>query len=143
MKELLGVAALIGFMLVFVGMWVGVCLLISRIGGWSTVAARYPADAVPAGETFRMQSASFGGANYSSCLTITASPAGLHLEVLVPFRPGHRPIFLPAAVIKRAKIRKILWTRMVQFEVGEPSLATLTVGKKVFEAHRPVLDGTS
>lgn len=138
MNEFLAVAVLLGFLLLFAGSWVAVCLLISRIGGWSGLAECYPAAGAPTGRVFRMQSASFGAGNYSGCLTITASPAGLHFSVIAPFRAGHRPIFLPTSAIRRPRVRKFLWNKWVEFETGETRLVKIKLGRKIFEAHRPL-----
>ncbi len=83
------------FPVFFVGMWVGVCSLLSEMGGWRTLARHYGASSPFPGKRFRFRSARLGGVNYNSCLTFEAGPAGLHISVLAPFRVGHPPLLVP------------------------------------------------
>src|ERR1700742_2187491 len=79
----------------FVGMWVTVSLLLSLIGGWRALARQYPAPEPAEGTWFPFCSATVGWGNYNGCLNLRASPAGLRIAVLLPFRLGHPPFFVP------------------------------------------------
>ena len=79
-----------------VGFWIGVGLLIARIGGWAALAAAYSHSGEFQGERLRFQTAQMRwGTNYGGCLTIGANHRGLFLSVLFLFRIGHPPLFIP------------------------------------------------
>jgi hypothetical protein len=60
-------------LLFFGGMWTLIPWLLSRVGGWSRLAERFPAPAQPDGKRFRSQSGRLGLVNYNHCLTIYIS----------------------------------------------------------------------
>ena len=79
-----------------VGFWIGIGLLIARIGGWAALAAAYSHSGEFQGERLRFQTAQVRwGTNYGGCLTIGANHRGLFLSVLFLFRIGHPPLFIP------------------------------------------------
>ncbi len=122
------------FPVVFVAWWCFICFMISRIGGWNAMAAKYRANQPPEGAKFRMRSAKVGLARYNNTLTLHGSVEGLHLAVMPLFRAAHPPIFLPWAVCRNPKPNKLMWLETVTFEVGVPKLTTLTIPKEVFDA---------
>ncbi len=65
-----------------------------------------------------MQGGKLGQVTYSGCLTIHSSAEELHLSVLLPFRPGHPPVFIPWDAVYNATVKKVLWSRRVVFEAG-------------------------
>jgi hypothetical protein len=90
------------FPLVFVAIWYGTMVLVSRMGGWSRLARAY--DHPGPFDGFRkrfvtgvMTGGPFFGfpCNYGNCLTVGADSHGLYLAVFVIFRPGHPPLFVP------------------------------------------------
>ena len=85
----------IAFLVFFVGMWLLILNVLAAIGGWRSLAASYAFDAPIEGESFSLRSANIGPVNYGSCLRFTASRSGLVMSILFPFRPGHRPLFIP------------------------------------------------
>lgn len=81
----------------FVGLWCGVCFLIALIGGWRALAKKY-AHGVESfqGNRWHMQSGTMRGlARYRGTLTLGADARGLYLGVMVLFRAGHPPLFVP------------------------------------------------
>lgn len=130
-----------GFPLVFIPMWCGVCFLLSRIGGWSRLAEKYPGSATPTGAGFAGQVGRMGGVNYKAILTIHTSPDGLHLSVMKLFRVGHPPILIPWTEIHHAKLRRFFWSESVVFEAGSPRLAKVRLPKKIFAGTPVVIDG--
>jgi len=123
------------FPFVFVGMWCGVALLLSRIGGWHRLAEEFAANGDPTGTRFSMQSAKVGWVTYSNCLTIYGSENGLYLAPWRLFRLGHPPLFIPWEAIHNPTRRRVLLAETVVFDAGSPSIATLQLPKKVFEGH--------
>ncbi len=120
----------------FAGMWCLVCWLISRIGGWSRLAARFPAKDRPSGTRFGMQAGRVGHAKYGGCLTLHTSADGLYLSVWPLFRIGHPPLFIPWNAIRNASIRRFLWTERVVFEVRAGDGIIMQLPRNVF-ADRP------
>ncbi len=129
------------FPIFFVGLWCGICMLISRIGGWHRLAAQFATRRPPSGSRFIMEGGRVGWARYRGCLTIYTSPDGLYLSVWLPFRPGHPPLLIPWAFVRNVTTRQILWTEVVSFDVGSPSMATLQLSRKIFEGHDFVTPG--
>ncbi len=82
-----------------------------------------------------MQSGKIGRAAYKGCLIIHSSPEGLHLSVLLPFRPGHPPFFIPWDAVRNATTHRFLWIKGVTFDAGSPSVATLQLPEKVFAGY--------
>jgi hypothetical protein len=119
--------------LLFVGVLSLSLLLISSLGGWRQLADTFPANGPPTGTRFRMQSGSVGWVNYSGCLTVYSSPDGIYLSVMWPFRLGHPPLFIPWTEIHDVTTRRMLWMEDAFFDVGSPSVAKLSLSKKVFQ----------
>jgi len=123
------------FPVVFVAMWCGIGVLLSRLGGWSRLASRFAAQTSPEGTRFSMQSARIGWVNYNGCLTVHASPDGLHLAIWPLWRLGHPPLFLPWEEFRKARPRRFLWWKYVACEVLTPGPVQLQLPQKVFAAH--------
>lgn len=84
------------FVVAFPLIWTVTVVLIARIGGWAQLAREYPARTQLGDRRFRFQSGRMRlGSGYGSCLMIGSDPAGLYLEVLFLFRPGHPALFIP------------------------------------------------
>ena len=82
--------------LFFVGIWLFVMFIISRVGGWSTLAGYYRTDQPFFGTLFRFQSASLrAGTNYNGCLNFGANTEGLYMVPMLIFRGFHAPLFIP------------------------------------------------
>ncbi len=107
--------------------------VVAALGGWRRLAEFYPANDLPTGRRFLWQSGSLGWVNYSGCLTIYSGPEGIYLATMWPFRAGHPPLLLPWSEIHDVRTRRILWMEEAIFEVGSPTLAKLTLPKKIFE----------
>lgn len=83
--------------LAFVAFWAGVCYVISFGSGWRALAREYPHAGQPVGRRRRGRSLRLNSANYNGCVTFGTSAEGLYLSVLIFFRPGHPPLFVPWA----------------------------------------------
>lgn len=124
------------FILIFAGLWCLIPLLLSRLGGWSRLAERFPAPAEPAGKRFGWQSGRLGLVNYNNCLTIYISKAGLYLSTSPLLRVGYRPMLIPSREIHDVEKRRVLWAEYVSFEVGSPTVARVRLSKKIFDEAR-------
>lgn len=78
-------------------LWLLILSLAARLSGWSRMGARFgsPGPFAAVGERVRFASARIGWANYSGALEVRASPSGLYLAPIFPFRPFHPAIFIP------------------------------------------------
>lgn len=81
----------------FAAFWCLVVYLISRLGGWASLAEDFPAPNPPdGGETYSWTSGKIHFfSNYNNSLVATVSRAGLHVAPWFLFRVGHPPIFIP------------------------------------------------
>ncbi len=80
----------------FVGLWAGIMLVVSWLGGWAELARVYRPPRPFNGRRWWFQSASMRyRLNYGLCLIVGANAQGLSLSILLPFRPGHPPLFVP------------------------------------------------
>lgn len=108
-------------MVLFFGTTLG---LLSRIGGWSEMAAMFECDNLPDGNQSYFQSARIGWINYGSCLILMASDSGLYMSVLPLFRFGHPPLLIP-------------WDRI---KIDSPSTGVLSRSASVsVDAGRPII----
>lgn len=89
---LITIAALLGFVL----FWSFVLWITSRVGGWATIAEKYPYR-----EPYNPRCHSFQSAilrymmNYNGVLNLCMDEEGVYFSVLFLFRPGHTPFFVP------------------------------------------------
>jgi hypothetical protein len=99
-------------------------MLASHIGGWARLADRYRDDANTGGEAHYMRSGRIGLVSYSSCLTLRVSDAGLRLSVLLPFRIGHPPIFIPWTEFHNVSEKRIMFGfAFLNATIGNPVAA--------------------
>lgn len=124
------------FPILFTGMWCFACWKLSQLGGWQKLSQIYRVENVPSGRCFRMQSGKFGWVNYSGCLSICPTVDGIYLSILFLFRIGHPPLFIPWSHVRNAELKKVLWLKYMRFDVSNPSIATIQLPKKVFDARR-------
>lgn len=96
----LWVIILVGFPILFVGIWSFVCLIISSISGWSGMATRYRC---PEGLQGTPLSSGFanmvGAASYRGVLRFEATPQGLIARVNRLF-PLHPALLIPWGALR-------------------------------------------
>jgi len=128
---------LIAFPFLFVGGWCFILFILSSLGGWHKLAGRFQTNLpVPKGSPFK--NGKVGLVSYSRCLKIEATPDGFFLGVFSLFRVGHPMLFIPWSEVKNPRKKNFLWVERIQFEVGDPSIATMVLPKSVFNP--PKLD---
>lgn len=118
-----------------------VCILISLLSCWRTLAARFPAPKnFREGQLSKRQSARVGVANYNNILTIGVSPAGLYLACIFPFRLMHSPILIPWQQVKAVRQKRFLRRTTTFLTIGSPKIATISlINPKLLEAAAPWL----
>ena len=112
LPEFFGVSIGLLFPFAFVGMWIFVCFIISRMG-WIRFATAYSSDYRPRGRSFSVPSVAFGatGTRYSSVVRAIPTEVGLYLYAFFLFRAFHPPFNLPWSSIERVEPYSFLWNR--------------------------------
>lgn len=76
--------------------WCLVVYLVSRLGGWASLAEDFAAQSPPDGERFTWTSGKIHFySSYNNSLVATVSRAGLHVTPWLLFRIRHAPLFIP------------------------------------------------
>ena len=97
------------FPAVFVGMWVAIALVLSRLG-WSDLASVYRTGRPFEGRRWHWVSAQVGKVGWRSSLTMGANGEGLFLAPMILFRIAHPPLFIRWSDIS------VAWKRWFGFE---------------------------
>jgi len=116
----------------FVAMWIGVMALLSHMSGWPKLAAVYRARRPPSGRCFLFARGKVGEVWFNGCLTIYTSPEGLYLSVWPIFRFREPPLFIPWSEVRDRRETRWLWWRLIEFNVGSPTVGTIRLGPGVF-----------
>jgi len=130
---------IIAFSVVFVLFWAGIVFLISRLSGWSNLAKEFPAPEDVDGRVFNWCSARLRMfVNYSNCLTVIVSSAGIYLEPMIFFRIGHKPILIPGyAIMELSRGSSIFFTTTklaIRTHTREEPVTIILYGRRLAEA---------
>jgi hypothetical protein len=80
----------------FVGLWLFVMLVLSRLSGWSSLADAYRSDQPFSGSIEHWQSAQMRATSrYNGCLNFGANAHGLYLVPMMLVRCFHPPLWIP------------------------------------------------
>lgn len=101
----------------FVAFWLFISWVISIMGGWSSLAQKYPLYEKFQGRQ-TVTSGRVGMCNYGGALKIGANDEGLYLGVFFLFRFGHKPLMVPWESIKVERKKK-WFSRRLLFRIGE------------------------
>ena len=86
---------------------------LSRLGGWASLAERYPMPGVPPRPLSRFGHCVFRRwCGYNGCLIVAADERGLFLRLWPFFSIGHAPIFIPWSEIRQIR-RETMWCRPI------------------------------
>lgn len=111
----------LGVPVVFVGFWVGICVLLGLVGGWSRLAGRYRCAADEPADAASGQTAMLGLVSYRSVLSVGVADDGLDLRVMALFRPGHPPLRIPwsAITVEAAGWSLLMFGQVTTLRLGE------------------------
>ncbi len=102
---------ILGFFVAFPLFWSTIVYLISRLGGWGSMAEAYSTREPLSAQCFSLQSAILRlASNYNGVLKICADDEGLYFSVMFLFRPGHPPFFVPWEEISGTKRRYFFYS---------------------------------
>ena len=105
------------FLLLFVAMWLLVTGVLSRIGGWASLATHFRATQPTSGENFRFVSGSVGKkglpVSYRNCLSVHVGERGFGLALLFLFRFQSPPLFIPWSQVESVAEKKVFFARYV------------------------------
>ena len=112
------------FSFFFVSLWCAICLLLSRLSGWASLAAFYACSEDPKGEKYSHQSINLGfikfpSVSYGNCVTMHLSADTLFVKVMPIFRLGHRSLCIPMKDIE-AQTGRVLFFKTVDITFKEP-----------------------
>ncbi len=125
-SALFPILGVLGFIVVFPIFWCGVVGLISVIGGWRTLAAHYAVPTFGGTVLSHATTGRLGLANYRNVLKVGWSEQGLHLGVMVFFRPFHPPLCIPWQDVTRRTQGKFLFFAWDMLEVQGVKVALVT-----------------
>ncbi len=95
---------ILAFIVIFPLFWSVIVFLISRLGGWGSIAESYPSREPRSAQCFSMQSAILRfTTSYRGVIKICADEEGVYFSVMFLFRPGHSPFFVPWEEISGSK----------------------------------------
>jgi hypothetical protein len=105
------------FLLFFVGMWLLVTGVLSRVSGWASLATEFRVTQPISGENFRFVSGSVGKkgfpVSYRNCMSVSVGERGLGLSLLFLFRFQSPPLFIPWSQVESVAEKKVFFARYV------------------------------
>ena len=138
---LIVVLAIVGFAVFFVGLWLGVTLLVS-LGGWRRLAAHYRTDDErPPGKRFSGVSGFVGRANYRNALNVVLAEEGLHLSTISLFKLRHPPLLIPWSDLTEERGGRFLLA-YDGFRIRPADVRLVIYPKRIAEAVRGTLRPT-
>ena len=123
------------FLVFFVAVWILASLLISFVGGWHALSARFAQQSEPYGDT-RTAGPFFYGVytrfwtHYSGIIRMTTTKDALYLSVLFLFSAGHPPLCIPWNEIQIGRT-KCLWCRYVVLTLGRQERIPMRISERM------------
>jgi hypothetical protein len=106
-------------------LWLSLSLVLSHLGGWAHLAARYRDHRREPGATYYFRTGAVGAVNYRWCLVLRVCETGLRMSVWFPFRIGHPQLFIPWGEFHSAEVTRLLFIPFIEAYVGLPVVATV------------------
>jgi hypothetical protein len=120
------------FVIIFVVAWILLILLVEFLAGWPDLKRAYQSQVPFAGRIRRFQTARIGLVTYGSCLVLGSNPEGIYLTVLLPFRVGAKPVFVPWRDITVNSVR-VFALKYIKFNLRQAPRASLVVSRGLAE----------
>ena len=129
------------FVPVFACGWLGICCLLSVIGGWHALATRYRSTLSSSGKLFPFASMGLGRGfspvSYGSCLFVRLDSTGIELSVLPMFRFFHPKLLIPWSAVSDCRRERYWFVDCTALYIAEPQVRMLfrgRLGREIFEA---------
>lgn len=110
-----------GIFIVIAGLWLGVSALLSRLSGWAQLARQFGVPELPNGYQFKWVSGGIGRARfpvrYRGVLTMLLNDDGLGFSLLLPFRFGAKPFFIPWEQVEFVEPGRALFNKGTQLRI--------------------------
>jgi hypothetical protein len=105
---------------------------ISRLGGWHQLAENYPAQTMPRGRQFGMQSVQLRRwAGYNNCVHFAADESGLWLWCMWPFTFQHPQLYFPWSEISLSNLRVLGIIPVTQIQLRQVPSVPLRISQKL------------
>jgi hypothetical protein len=115
--------------------FVAIMLVLSRLGGWHSLAELYPARQPFLGRTYAFQSVQLAGwIGYNGCVTAGADPYHLYLALWPIVAFGHPPLAIPWSDVTTAYERKWMTSIVVLRFARDPAVRlrmSLTLARRL------------
>jgi hypothetical protein len=132
----------------FIGLWLLVTGLLSRVGGWASLATRFRAPWPAGGDNFRFVSGSVGKpalpVGYRNCLSVHVDDRGFGLALLFLFRFQCPPLFIPWSQVESVTEREVFFARCVVVRLRDqwPAISLRgPAGRRLQAVHAALLSG--
>ena len=114
----------------------------NRLGGYDSLAARFPGGPEPQGQHWERRCVQFGASlRYDWCVTIVVAAEGLWLQARPPAQGTQAAILVPWAEVREAKPTRLYWREAVRLACGDPAAGTITVWRPVWDVAGPLWQG--
>jgi hypothetical protein len=111
----------------------------NRLGGYDSLAERFPGGAEPQGQRWERRCVQFGNSmRYDWCVTIVVAVDGLWLQARPPAQGTQAAIHVPWAEIGAVQSTLLYWRHAVRLTCGDPAAGTITVWQPVWDAAGPL-----
>lgn len=128
------------FLIFFVGIWLAVLFLLTKLSGWDKLAEKYGDRQPFQGKIFHFCTAYIGSVRYKGAINIGVSVAGLYLNPFALFRLNYPPVLIPWHEINGFEEKKFWLMKFYVFNVGYPKITTVKLPSKVFSLHPEILE---
>ncbi len=124
------------FPFIFIGMWILVTYIISKMG-WDDLVEKFKVERKFSGRRIGIISASINSGNYQNAIILKYDERGFYLSPSILFRLFHPAVFIPWTEIKDVREKKIFLTKYTELIIGDPLTATITLKSKIFNRLKP------
>jgi len=100
--------------------WLAASAVVSRLGGWRSLARRFGANDAPRGAVFLNQTVGLAPlVAYRACIHLTVASSGLHLEPMVLLRFMHPPLSVPWSQVASCARNDGVFAKRVTLTFGD------------------------
>lgn len=137
----LEILILIIFPIAFVGMWLLITLVLSRLG-WHKLVRSFPNEAPPKeGTIISGIGGRFSVVNYNGTLEMYPSSEGFHLQPIKLFKAFHPTVFIPWTAVSKVEKLKLIFIDYYILSIGnDRKFGTIRIKSSQFSLIRNYLN---